>query len=168
MLQFYFLSVLLNVVTGFILVYSATKTPLRENPLDEDDFYSEIEKDDDDPFSDSDDEKPLKKKAQDAFSVFISEPIFLLVLGMVSFFVGIIKFAYTQDGVPFIGDFLTALAGVVSGICLILSWLDTRDDLGIVLPSFFDIFLGDVRKFIGFFCIAAGVIHFIVPRLLFL
>lgn len=161
MLQFYFLSVLLNVVAGFVLVFSAFTPKARANPLDEDDFYSDIDSGAPSPAEDGD---GMRSKASAAFSAFIDEPMFQLVLGSVSVLVALVKFAYSQDGIPVLGDFFTALAGLLGGGCLLLSWLDSRGDYGIELPGFLSAALGEGRRFVGFFCVAAGVLHFILPR----
>ncbi len=175
MLQFYFLSVLLNVVVGFVLVFAAQKKhEVKKNPLDEDDFYAELDEsmpdtqNEDDIFSDDAiEDEPFESKASSAFSSFLNEPLFQLVVGAVSFLVGFIKFGYTQDGIPFFGDFFTALSGFVGGAVLIAFWLDSRGGQFPKFPSSISSILNSSRRFIGFFCIASGVLHFIIPRVIF-
>ena len=164
MLQFYFLSVLLNVVVGFVLVYASSnvkKARYGDDYLYEGDVVSESSS----PIASFDDSVDGADSGN-PFSAFLNDRIFRLVLGVVCFFIGLIKLAYTvQNDVAFVGDFVPALAGLSGGSCLLVGYFLSA---GVDVPDFLESFFVNGKKFVGIFCIVAGVLHFIFPRVLFL
>ena len=164
MLQFYFLSVLLNVVAGFVLIYASSnvKKPAFGSDYSFDDDLSNPSTSDDSPYDSSfggiESDKP--------FSAFLNDKIFRLVLGIVCVFIGLIKLVYTvQNDVALIGDLIPALAGLSGGSCLLVGYFLSA---GISVPDFLENFFMSGKKFVGIFCIVAGLLHFIFPRVLFL
>ena len=163
MLQFYFLSVLLNVVVGFVLIYalSARKAKYGDDYLYEGEIVSEGNSSSYDSFNDSADSFSDKP-----FSAFLNDKIFRMVLGIICAFVGLIKFAYTvQNDVAFVGDLLPALAGLSGGSCLLVGYFLSA---GADVPEVVENVFVNGKKFIGIFCVVAGVLHFIFPRVIIL
>lgn len=165
MLQFYFLSVLLNVVAGFVLIYASSnvkKPSVVGGGYSFDDDLSDSLDSAAAPYGDSEGGVGSDKP----FSAFLNDKIFRLVLGIVCVFIGLIKLVYTvQNDVAFVGDFVPALAGLSGGSCLLVGYFLSA---GISVPDFFESFFVSGKKFVGIFCIVAGVLHFIFPRVLFL
>jgi|SRR5574344_104254 uncharacterized membrane protein YkgB len=145
MAQFYFLSVLLNILIGLILVYGTDLT--KENDLSS--------------------EKDVAKKNDKLFgniSCFESRS-FRLVLGVLSLLVGIlIILSPFRNDIPVIGDLLPALTGLVSGASLLLEYylgsaVETSN-----IPGKVRQILIDGRKYIGVACLVAGLLHFTFPQ----
>lgn len=158
MLQFYFLSVLLNVLAGLVLVYAT-------------DF---AEKNGADSVAD-DGSAPAVDAAGGTASRFLKggalfdEPTFRLVLAIVSVLVGIMKlFFVVQNNVPVIGDLVPAVAGIFAGVTLLLEFYAARNSVGASFPAVVQKVFFDGRRYIGVFCIIAGLLHFVFPRVLFL
>jgi hypothetical protein len=151
MLQFYFLSVLLNVASGLILVYGL-------------DFNK--------PNTEKDETGGADTPANSSFmgsNTFFDDSTFRLVLGIMTGFVGVMKLlSVVQNDMPVVGDLLPALAGMAGSFCLLLEYYRVRTGTSRTLPQIFErIFVGG-RKYIGIFCIIAGLLHFIFPKVLFL
>lgn len=169
MLQFYFLSVLLNVVTGLVLVYA---TDFNKQTPDEGDAAGQTQ--------------PAEKEAAqqggsgvqtkiDRFgkiigsNSFFDDMTFRLVLGILTGLVGIMKLlSVVQNDMPVIGDLIPALAGMCGSVCILLEYYKFRTTLEPHVPSFIKSFFEGGRKYIGVFCVAAGLLHFIFPKVLFL
>ena len=155
MLQFYFLSVLLNIVSGLILVYVSRRASA-------DDLGG---------FGDEPADGGASPAGKDggAFVAFVNDTVFRLVLGAVTAFVGLVKLAYTvQNDLPLVGDLVPAVAGLLGGASLLIDYFCARSGGSLVLPdALASVFVGG-KKAIGLACIAAGVLHFIFPRVLFL
>lgn len=167
MLQFYFLSVLLNIVIGFILVYASEKNVQRvDSSYDSSDSFLDeleterLEKEKEENFENS----FLGNLFAPVFSL-IKDNILKIVIGIVSIFVGFIKLFYTvQNDIALVGDFLPATAGIFGGAFIVLQHFDEKSEYGLTFPEFFENIFYNGKKYLGFFCIAAGVLHFIFPR----
>ena len=149
MLQFYFLSVALNIMTGLILVYG-TDFSHGENLSSEDDFDAEADSD------------------ARSGSLFFNNPSFRLVISILAALTGILKLAATvhiKDDVSIFGDFFCVIAGIAGGLALFFDWRTSR---GETEDNFLAAIFTKNRKFIGYFCIAAGFLHFVLPRVIFL
>lgn len=174
MLQFYFLSVLLNIITGLVFLYGS-----KEDSLDSvsssgfsDDIFS-----DNDNGSDSDENSSEKneikdengKKSKNLEIPFLEDSSFRLVLGILMVLTGLMKLlSPIQYDVPVVGDLIPSLAGIAGGISILLEWYKNKSTLALSLPEVLEKLFVDGRKYLGIFCIAAGVLHFIFPRVLFL
>lgn len=166
MLQFYFLSVLLNVLCGFVLVYAAAKSSARNSAMyssdDGDDFFNSI--DGDTPLPDSETDERLRP-----FLSFLNDSTFRLVLGAVSMLVGFIKLFYSvRNDIAVLGDLLPALAGLCGGSCLLFDYFDARSEFGLSIPEPLENVIVGGRRYIGLFCIVAGLLHFIFPKVILL
>jgi hypothetical protein len=143
-MQLWFLSVLLNVFSGLVLIFSP-----RTNGE-----------------SDADDES--------AAPAFFQHKTFRLVLGILCVLIGIIKFFVpiplggALSGIPVIGDLLPALAGIAGGGALLVDYYKNFSSLGIEFPAIVQKICLDNRKYAGLVCIIIAVLHFVFPRFYFL
>lgn len=178
MLQFYFLSVLLNVLAGVILVYATdfTKKDSESASADkstfglDDDIFGDSLSSDVDSASQADGESRAARGLQ-LFKngTFLDDSTFRLVLGIVSALVGLMKLlSVVQNDMPVIGDLLPAVAGLVAAAALLLEFYEVHNSVGSTFPSFIQKIFFDGRKYLGVFCIIAGLMHFVFPRVLFL
>ena len=172
MAQFYFLSVLLNVLAGLILVYG--KSLAEKKPLESEE--DEVEVSGDDVFSENtlaDDTSEGKKntiqeKVSDAFSSFDGRS-FRLVTGVLCAFVGIMKLlSVFRNDVPVVGDLFPALAGLCGGAALLLDYYGNSTSLELNLPAFVETVFVDSKKYIGIACLVAGLVHFVFPQVMLL
>ena len=68
-----------------------------------------------------------------------------------------------QIGVAAPGD--AGLAGIVGGLIVLLEFIAVRRS-DIILPEFIEDFCIAGRKIVGICCIAAAVLHFLLPKLI--
>ena len=147
MLQFYFLSIMLNLVTGLLLV-----------------FGKELAGDD------TQDKSADRDSGNTMFGEdsFFDDKTFRLVLGILTVFTGVMKFmSVVHDDVPVAGDLIPALAGLLGGICLIIEYARLSGKKKPLNQFVYRLFVED-RKYIGWFSIGAAVLHFIFPEALLL
>ena len=186
MLQFYFLSILLNLFAGLIFIYV----------VKDDGDASMILSDSDDPFADSasannretadfnpetdaldfaagekqDENSAPKKTSLKSLAIpFFGDKTLQLVVGILSALTGLMKLlSPIQYDVAIVGDLIPSLAGLAAGAVLLLDWYQDRSDVELSLPEAIQsIYIGG-RKYLGIFCIIAAVLHFIFPLVLFL
>ncbi len=194
MAQFYFLSVLFNIIAGLILIYgkdltkknatdlilSDDKNNADENDSDENDFnendsadfsQEEIFSDDEDAEKSEEKTKNQKKKFSETSKTldFLNNSTFRLICGVLCVFVGIMKFlSVFRNDVPVIGDLIPALAGLVGGASLLLEYYISHATTKNELPSWVNKFFIESRKYIGIFCLLAGLLHFVFPQVVLL
>lgn len=175
MIQFYFLSILLNLLAGLIFIY-AVKDSLQSDivPSDSDDsFFHSSESDDldfdsDQNFSDVK-SNPEKSQLKSLALPFLGDKTLQLVVGILSALTGLMKLlSPIQFDVPVVGDLIPALTGLVSGAVLLLDWYQTQSGLELPLPLSIQNVYTNGRKYLGIFCVIAATLHFIFPRVLFL
>ncbi|HBG65870.1 MAG TPA: hypothetical protein DDW78_05305 [Treponema sp.] len=154
--QFYFLSVLFNILAGLILVYGRDLTKGDEA----DDGLELIE----DGSGEGEKEQGALFKDFDGFN----NATFRLVIGILSAFVGIMKLLAAYDGIPVLGDLLPALAGVAAGASLLIEYYLLNASDPDTLPEGLQGIFIDSRKYIGVLCLIVGLLHFIFPRVLVL
>lgn len=157
MLQFYFLSVLLNLLAGFIL------------------FYTSYSSDSDEVLNADDNEQKKLPEEKKSFlhkifgkNSFTDDEMFYLVVGILSIFVGFIKLLSSVNGSPFFGDLLPALAGFFGGTALLILYFEKKSQEGLVLNHTLNLIFVESRKYLGIACIAIAFLHFILPGVLFL
>lgn len=160
MLQFYFLAVLLNVMAGLILVYAAdfTRGTSLGAPADgmDDDLDAGA--------ADGDDGGRLF-----AHESFMNDSLFRLVVGILAVFSGVLLFVSpVQNDAPVVGDLIPALACICGGAALLLEFYANKLSTEIRLPFFLQAVMVTGRRYLGVFCIIAGIVHFIFPRVMFL
>ncbi len=165
MLQFYFLAVLLNVMAGLILVYAADfmrgtslGAAAGDVPGDGLDAGESGEPDDG--------EGGGRLFAHESF---MNDSLFRLVVGILAVFSGVLLFVSpVQDDTPVVGDLVPALACICGGATLILEFYANKLSTEIRLPFFLQGIMVTGRRYLGVFCIVAGIMHFIFPRVMFL
>lgn len=156
MVQFYFLSVLLNILTGVILISSNNSTELDSGDFDFDDNKA----------------KGKIKEMQDALEndSILTNETFCLVAGALCALVGFIKlfFAFSKkgNGVPVLGDLFPSVLGLVGGITVVLEYY-SKSFADHDFPDFVEAVLFNNKKYIGCVCIIAGILHFIIPGFVF-
>lgn len=178
MLQFYFLSVLLNVVTGLILVYAtdfnkvgsdgAVNTASADSPAGTDDAGAPSDSAEGSTESNKE-SKAARIGKMISSNAFFDDLTFRLVIGILTGLVGIMKLiSVVQNDVPVIGDLLPALAGIAGSICMLLEYWKQRSEGRRIVPDAIVHLFENGRKYIGVFCIVAGLLHFVFPKVLFL
>ena len=178
MVQFYFLSILINILAGLVLVYglNLTKKDYGLSLSDEDSSLSEEpvfsdEDDDEDPFADkkSSKEVPVSKKNEKGGVVAVNNPAVRIILGVLAFFVGVMKILSVYSGdIPVVGDLLPAIAGLFGGTSLLIEYFIYSSSYEPNIPDGVQSVFIDSRKYIGVLCIVAGILHFIFPKVLLL
>ena len=146
MIQFYFLSILFNLLTGLILVYCKDLTV-----SDDFDDASEI----------SDGTKPELLNGFDG----LDNSTFRLVLGGLCVIAGIMKLLSSYD-VAVIGDLIPAVTSLLGGAALLIEYYSISSES--IIPEHVQGLFVDNRKYIGVACMIAAVLHFILPKVLFL
>ena len=171
MLQIYFLSILLNLVAGLILVYGTDFTA-KDSLLPENSEGKGFEESEDEDGTEDENDSVFDRKLQTAINArgtFFDDGTFRLVVAILAGLTGIFKLlSAVQNDVPVIGDLFPALAGLAACGALLVEFYSSRASVGLKLPEpLTGVFVGG-RKYIGIFCVIAGVLHFIFPRVLFL
>lgn len=149
MLQFYFLSVLLSLVTGLVLLCGPGR--------DSGDFL------DDQGWGDS------ASESQRGFSNpilgFLEGRNFKLVLGVLGVLVGLMKLLpVVNSGVPVIGDLLPAATGIVGGLCVLVEFYMEANSIDYAPNGLIQRLLVDNRRIVGICCLAVATLHFVFPR----
>ncbi|MCR5606942.1 MAG: hypothetical protein K6F69_09025 [Treponema sp.] len=147
MMQIWFLLVLLNLLSGLILVYAED---IKNNLM-----------------------ILLKQESREKSDniLFFNTALFKLILGFMSVAIGLISLiAVEKDSIPVLENLIPSFTCLASGCCLVLHFYNLKQDelMLPVLPDFLFNFFFDYKKIIGIASIAAGLIHFIVPSIMFL
>ncbi|MBE6349288.1 MAG: hypothetical protein E7062_00845 [Spirochaetaceae bacterium] len=138
MLQFYFLSILVNLLIGAILVFS----PPAQNTEEE--------------------------NTHSLTHLIFENKTFQLILGILTVFISIMKLlSVVPSDVPVIGDLIPAVAGLLGGFYLLLSYYLAHTTTEVTLHPLMQKVL-DSKKYIGIICLAAALLHFLFPKVLFL
>ena len=117
MLQFYFLSILLNLTAGLIFVYVSKNDSTSLALSEPDDFGLNPDSDD---FSDTENSAPKSEKSSATglgalAAPFLGDKTLQLVVGILSVLTGIMKLlSPIQFDVPLVGDLLPSLGGIHS------------------------------------------------------
>ncbi len=137
MIQFYFLSVLLNAFSGCILFFGIS----------------------------SKDDPPLEETSGSSFfPSFTRSESFRFVLGLAAIAVGVLKLLSPVKGdVPIIGDVFPAAAGIVSGFALIYEHVRVRKFSEKVEQNKYIRKLLDYKTYIGIAAMIAAALHFLFP-----
>lgn len=152
MAQFYFLSILMNILAGLILVFGINLVSERVD----DDFDEDI----------SESDKKVKKTFGD---LGLDSPGFRMVTGILCVFVALMKIlSVFRNDVPVIGDLIPAFAGFAGGASILLEYYIYTSDQEISVNENVQKVFIDSRKIIGYICFAAAVMHFVFPQVLFL
>lgn len=155
MAQFYFLSVLMNILAGLILVFGINLAAQKF----------------DDEFDEESSEKPSSEsKVIKTFGELgLDSPGFRMVVGILCIFVALMKLlSVFRNDVPLIGDLLPAFAGFVGGASILLEYYVASTEMDISINENVQKVFIDSRKTIGYFCFGAALLHFVFPQVLFL
>lgn len=154
MVQFYFLSVACSLLLGCILFF----------------HKSSVQKDDTEG-SESDisflDEKPVSFASLFSQDSFFTSPVFQLILGSVSIITALLILLSPFGGVFLFGDLIPALSCVLGGAALLVNYYSENSSSEIKLPELLNLLLVEWKGYVGIFCIAVSIIHFIIPGVLF-
>ena len=155
MMQFYFLSVIMNITAGLILLKlegkketeSIEEAQAQESPKSG--FIDNI-------------------RGKISTLEVLNSPVFILVVAILSLFVGIIKlFVVCGDSPAVFGDFFPAITGILAGLTVLLSIYVNKDSSKINLPSVVKTIFIDKTYLVGFVCLIVALLHFIMPGVLF-
>jgi hypothetical protein len=136
MIQFYFLSILFNSLSGYTLTRNF----------------------------DNDAAGP-----ETGFRLSLQNETCRLLLGAATILTGLLKILSSLRGdVPVIGDLAPALAGFLAGLVLGFEYYRGRSTLEPEHTEKIEQVLMHNKKWIGYFAIAAAVLHFFLPTVLFL
>ena len=144
MLQFYLLSVLLNVLVGLVLLFSIDSDGANGGGF-ESDGITRI----DDPS-------------------FFENRTFRFVLGLASILVGVMKLFVVTHHLRFFGDLLPALTGIFGGVAVLLNYFVASSTVEIHVTGLPELIFVRGARFIGIACFAAAVLHFIFQRVILL
>ena len=136
MIQFYFLSILLNGLSGYALVRDADGDAV---VLDT------------------------------GFRFSFTNETCRLTLGAATMLMGLLKvLSSIQGDLPVIGDLVPALAGFLAGFILVFEYYRNRSTLEPEHTEKIEQLLIHNKKWAGYFALAAAVLHFLLPSVLFL
>jgi hypothetical protein len=154
MAQFYFLSILLNVIAGLILFYGKDFT--REKLSEEDETLAI-------------DDDTLSEKGAFFRDLGFDSLSFRFVIGVLSLFVAVMKILSPFKGsIPVLGDLLPVLSGIIAGFTLILENYVSKASSDIYLSEPVQKIFIDSRSIIGIACFAAAFFHFMFPQVILL
>ena len=138
MIQFYFLSILTNLLGGLVLSI---------------DFLEQ--------------KFPTLAKLKDT----ITNYSFQFILGILTMVFGFLKLlSVTKGDIPVVGDLLPALSGLAIGFTLIISYYkskSTEAESSNAVETLDKVFIRN-KTIIGIAGIVVAIIHFIMPKVLFL
>jgi hypothetical protein len=141
MMQFYFLSILFNVIAGFFLVSESLGN------IETGESFSK----------------------HPAISAFLKNESLRLILGVLCMVMGLLKIlSSTRGDIPVIGDFFPAVAGLAAGFVLVYEFYRNQSVLEEDQAVSVGRFLLNHKKVVGFTAIAAAALHFLFPSVLLL
>ena len=149
MLQMYFLSIILNVLAGLILlskkpVEVTTEAPEKKRNLIED----------------------MNKSLSE--NNFFQNKSFALVIAILALLTGIIKlFCVAKGGIIILGDLLPALAGITAGFAILLNYYLSTATVATNLPAIIKTIFVDNISWVGIIACAIALLHFIMPGVIF-
>ncbi len=161
MVQFYFLSILINIIAGLILVYG--------DELSKESFSMDFSSDEDfgeNPIENNEESKESIEKSSSLkdFNA-LNNKTLRFVIGICAVIVAIIKiFAVFKGDIPVVGDLLPVIAGLLAGGALLIEYVTSSSLETLELPTFVENLFVNSRKYIGVLCLIAGLLHFIFPQ----
>lgn len=94
---------------------------------------------------------------------------FRLSLGLVTFVMGFLKLlSVTPGDVPVVGDLFPAVAGMLAGFSLAFQYYRERSEVESATAESLDRVFGRKSAILGIVAIVAGLLHFLLPGVLFL
>jgi len=102
-------------------------------------------------------------------NAFFDDKTFRLVLGILTMFVGLMKLlSVVHNDIPVVGDIFPAMAGLAGGFCLLVEYYTQQASGELKLADLIRRLFVEDRKYIGYVCIVAAVLHFAFPDVLLL
>ena len=153
--QFYFLAVLLNILIGFILFYK-DKALSCEDTLEKDDDVSFLE------------------EKHGTFEDLFSEKSFLtsskvqFVLGCSGIIVSVMLLLSPFSGIFLFGDLIPAIVCLAASVSMLINSYFEDSITDLKLNDMIKFIIIDCRKYVGLISIIVGIIHFVIPGVIFL
>lgn len=157
MVQFYCLSIVMNIFAGLILVYGVDLTKedlgLKTVPEPVDSDSTEVQ-------------TVQQSKKKRTFKGLNSRSIRFLI-GLISVLVGFVKLFSSYRGIVILGDLLPSVVGLAGGASILLEFYTVTTsaeefELNDKLKAIFI----DSRKYIGVACFITALLHFIIPQVI--
>jgi hypothetical protein len=139
MIQFYFLSIVLNALSGYVLT---------REPGDGGDDVADA-------------------GLNTGFPMSLQNETGRLILGVLTIVMGLLKILSSAD-LPVVGDLIPALAGFLAGFALVFEYYRSRSTLEPEHTDKIEQLLIHNKKWIGFLALAVAALHFLFPSVLFL
>jgi hypothetical protein len=99
----------------------------------------------------------------------INNETFKFIMGILSMVMGVLKLLSSMDGdMPVLGDLVPALVGMLGGFILCSEYYLTHTTLETASFSMIDTVFIKNKKLFGILALAAAVLHFLFPKVLFL
>ena len=101
---------------------------------------------------------------------FLEDDTARLILGVFSMVVGFLKLLTPQGNIVILGDLIPAVAGFASGIILLIGYYKSKTTLSEeaeTKPGLLSLLMLN-KKFVGYVAMAAAILHFLFPRIIFL
>ena len=138
MLQFYFLSVLLNCLAGLILVLNKS--------------------------SQTESNKLIEKTPE----LFSNKTFRLVIGILCCFTALIKLLSSFPGAIPIIGDLIPSVAGVLGGVALLVDYYLAQSPSETKLDPRLEIIFVNNKKYIGILCILSALLHFLFPKVILL
>ncbi|NLK45531.1 MAG: hypothetical protein GX297_02630 [Treponema sp.] len=136
MVQFYLLSVLCNFAAGYIFVFGSEPNNSVKNSSN------------------------LNERIE------FTNKRYVLILGLLTVITGFCKLITPiYDNIIIIGDFIPAVAGIVSGFCLLLDYYNDSTTVPVSLPKKLDLIFTKSRRYVGIVVMIISIIHFLFPTM---
>jgi TctA family transporter len=138
MIQFYFLSIVLNALSGYVLSRDTGDVSIGDDA-----------------------DTGFRLSLQNETSRLILG-VLTIVMGLLKIL------SSFQGDLPIIGDFIPAVAGFFAGFSLVFEYYRSRSTLEPEHTDKIEHLLIHNKKWIGYFALAAAALHFLFPSVLFL
>jgi hypothetical protein len=156
MAQLYFLSIILNLVAGFVLVMREKKNGMESTGVDDPEMDPETSG------------RTGTTKKEFSFQDLAVNKGFHFFIGTVTFIIGVFKLLASYDGIVIVGDLLPAAAGVVLGGMLFVDYFKSTTTVqSEIIDRLEQVFLRN-KKYFGAAGIAVAIVHFIFPQIVLL
>lgn len=153
MVQFYLLFIVINILVGFVLFFCDASDMAENNENNDVAFLEEK--------SDS-----FAKLFSD--NSFFASNSFKIVIGFIDVIVSFLMILSPYNGIFLLGDLIPVVIGFAGGFSLLINCYFENSMSELKLNEFIGFVIIDCRKYLGVACIAAAIIHFIIPGVLFL
>lgn len=149
MVQFYMLSVILNLLLGSLLFFQKDK----DEGMEED-----VEVDSEGGI----DNKAIGNSFKSLLFILSNKNV-KFALGIVSVFIGLLKLPFTMDGIIVAGDLLPALSGIAIGSIVLIDLFKASTQVSSNLINKIDEKILIHKKYFGIAGMGIGILHFLLP-----